>query len=163
MVLLKEYGIDIREIEKETRCILNKRGFYLERSLGGHFGKVFMQPSPINEQDQADGQQGMTTLSHDKQHGKHYYGEDIAIFHENLDPGKIANKILLLDRKKAGGKKIAVRHFILILYNVFSNHPGCMTTMQKKKFVKWVKYNCKIYFEIDHLKNVELCQQTTQW
>lgn len=167
VVQLKEYGIDIRELEEETGCIINKSGFYLERSLGGHFGKFVMLPSPINEQDQAGGKQSFnleqkTTLSHDKQHGIDYYGEDIAIFHENLDPGKIANKIQLLDRKKAGGKKIAARNFILILYNVFSNHPGCMTTMQKTKFVKWVKYNCKIYFEVNHLKNVELDDEEKQ-
>ena len=39
-VLLKEYGIDIRELEKENRCILNKRGFYVERSKGGLFNKI---------------------------------------------------------------------------------------------------------------------------
>ena len=36
---LQKYGIDIRELEEETGCILNKRGFYVEHSLGGLFGK----------------------------------------------------------------------------------------------------------------------------
>lgn len=39
-VQLKEYGIDIRELEEETGCILNKRGFYVERSKGGLFNKI---------------------------------------------------------------------------------------------------------------------------
>lgn len=160
-VQLREYDIDIRELEKETGCILNKRGIYVERSLGGLLGKVIMPSYPTNEQNQVDGQQSInieqdTTQSHDKQHGEHYYGKDIAIFHENLDPRKIANKILLLDRKKAGGKKIGDRNFILILYNVFSNHPGCMTTRKKIDLMNWVKFNCKIYFKTDHLRNVTL-------
>ena len=89
-------------------------------------------------------------------HDEDYYGKDEDIFHENLDPGKIATKILLLDRKKANGDTIADRNFILILYNVFSSHPGCMTKKQKKKLLNWVKFNCKIYFKTSHLKRVKL-------
>ena len=39
-VQLRKFGIDICELEKETGCILNKSGFYVEHSLGGRLGKV---------------------------------------------------------------------------------------------------------------------------
>ena len=39
-VQLKEYGIEICELEKETGCILNNNGFFVEHSLGGRWGKV---------------------------------------------------------------------------------------------------------------------------
>ena len=41
-VQLKEHGINIRELEKETGCVLNKKGFYVEHSLGGGFGKIII-------------------------------------------------------------------------------------------------------------------------
>ena len=37
---LQEYGIDISKLEEETGCILDKRGFFVERSMGGLLGKV---------------------------------------------------------------------------------------------------------------------------
>lgn len=39
-VQLRDYGIDIRELMKETGCILNNNGFFVEHSLGGRLGKV---------------------------------------------------------------------------------------------------------------------------
>ena len=97
----------------------------------------------------------VTQLS-DKEFGEHYYGKDIAIFHPNLDPGKIAKAIMTLDRKKTNDKKIADRNFCLILYQVFSGHPNCMTTKDKTKLLDWVKYNCKMYFKTHDLKKVKL-------
>lgn len=43
-IQLREYDIDIHELEEETGCILNKRDCYWERSLGGLYAKV-MKPS----------------------------------------------------------------------------------------------------------------------
>ena len=97
-----------------------------------------------------------------EKHGKHYYGKNINIFHPNLDPDKIAKTILTLDRIKAGNKKIADRHFCLILYKVFHGHPSCMTTDDKSKLLDWVKYNCKIYFETHDLKKVKLDREEEQ-
>lgn len=86
-----------------------------------------------------------------EEHGKYYYGKNVAIFHENLLPDKIACSIIAIDRKG-----IPIRHFCLILHTVFSSLNGCLTTTNKTKFINWVKYNCKIYFESNDLKKVSL-------
>lgn len=93
----------------------------------------------------------------DEEHGEHYYGKNVAIFHENLDPDKIARAIIAIDRKG-----IAIRHFCLILYTVFSSLRGCLTTTKKTKFIDWVKYNCKTYFESNDLKKIELSDDEKQ-
>lgn len=91
-----------------------------------------------------------------KEHGEHYYGKDISIFDPNLDEKKIAQTIMSLNRSKSDNKKIADRNFCLILYNVFSSHPGCLITHDKTKFLDWIKFNCKIHFETPDLKKVKL-------
>lgn len=97
-----------------------------------------------------------------KEHGEHYYGKDISIFHPNLDEKKIAQTIMSLNRSKSDNKKIAHRNFCLILYHVFSSHPGCLTINNKTKFLDWIKFNCKIYFETHDLKKVELDNEEEQ-
>ena len=87
----------------------------------------------------------------DEEHGEHYYGRNVAIFHENLDPNKIARAIIAIDRNG-----ISVRHFCLILHKVFCSLYGCLTTISIPKFLDWVKYNCKIYFESNDLKKISL-------
>lgn len=83
--------------------------------------------------------------------GEHYYGKNVTIFHENLDPKKIAREIIAIDRKNMGE-----RHFCFILYAVFNSLTGCLITKSKPKFLDWVKYNCSIYFESNDLKKIIL-------
>ena len=87
-----------------------------------------------------------------EEHGKNYYGKNLAIFHENLDPDKIARAIIAIDKiiiVNGREKIIPVRHFCLILHKVFCSLNGCLTVTSRQKFVDWVKYNCKIYFKSD--------------
>ena len=94
-----------------------------------------------------------------KEHGEHYRGRDVDIFHDNLDPQKIARAIIAIDKKiivNGKEKRISERHFCLILYMVFCSFNGCLTTTKKSDFIDWVKYNCKIYFESNDLKKITL-------
>ncbi len=86
-----------------------------------------------------------------EEHGEHYYGKNVAIFHENLNPDTIARAIIAIDRTG-----ISERRFCFVLYQVFRSLNGCLTTTKTPKFLDWVKYNCKIYFESNDLKGIRL-------
>ena len=86
-----------------------------------------------------------------EEHGEHYRGKNVGIFHENLDPDKIASAIIAINRKG-----IPKRNFCLILHSVFCSLNGCLTVTTKAKFLDWIKFNCKIYFDSTDLKGVKL-------
>lgn len=86
-------------------------------------------------------------------HGENYYGKDVEVFNDSLNPKKIAEKIIAINRNG-----IADRHFFLILYEVFNSLPGCLSNNKKSHFVNWMKFNCKIYFESPDLKKVDLSE-----
>lgn len=85
------------------------------------------------------------------QHSKYYYGEDVKIFNQNLNPKKIAREIIGIDHTG-----ISLRPFILILYKTFSGLKGCLADTKKTHFVSWIKHNCELYHETTHLKGIEL-------
>lgn len=86
-----------------------------------------------------------------QQHGEHYRGKNVCIFHENLDTNKIASAIIAINRNG-----IPVRNFCLILHSVFTSLNGSLTVTTKSKFIDWIKFNCKIYFDSTDLKGVKL-------
>ena len=101
----------------------------------------------------------------DEEHGEHYYGKNVAIFHENLDPDKIARAIIAIDRTIIANdrkRRIHVRHFCLILHSVFCSLNGCLATTSIPKFLDWVKHNCKLYFESNELKKISLSYDEKQ-
>ena len=135
---LKEYGINIRELEEETGCILNKRGFYVERSLGGSFGKFYMPPPPINEQDQADGQQGNTNSDTICQKEGRYNGAGLpdrplpVVFQDNLLCDEIAKKLLHIEHFGLGSKQFAQ------VVEDFFKEIGWAADVPSTKFVEWM-------------------------
>lgn len=86
-----------------------------------------------------------------QQHSEYYFGEDVKIFNESLNPKKIASAILDIDHTG-----ISLRPFILILYKTFSGFKGCLVDTKKTHFVSWIKHNCKLYHESRDLKKVKL-------
>lgn len=83
-----------------------------------------------------------------EEHGDYFYGKDCVVFHDNIDPEKVALAILKLDRSINNGKRqLGPNQFTRVLYEVFNNIHWLIPNIVKTQFVAWVKFNCQNYFE----------------
>ncbi len=73
------------------------------------------------------------------------------IFHENLDPDKIARAIIEIDRGD-----MAERHFVKVLHETFKSLKPCLVITSVPKFLEWMKANCGFKLKTPYLKDVKL-------
>lgn len=73
------------------------------------------------------------------------------IFHENLDPDKIARAVIKIARGD-----MAERHFLKVLHETFKSLQPSLRKKSEPKFVQWMNANCGFDIATSYLKDIKL-------
>ncbi len=157
------HGIDMHKLEKKLCCILNPTNdlqYYVDKfysdDMPGRYcitnidvAEKLLHRIVNDEQSErkADSDEKSEIVEN---HNWEYYGKDLKIFHDNLDTNKIAEAVMTLPR----GDVKSHRKFFYTVYTAFDTlHWLTCNTMTK--FISWMKFHSKIYFETNNFKNID--------